>query len=98
MIAGTGVLALLLFRVPRVATSIAVLGALAGGAVGIWAVVTVLCGGFAAEVSAPWRIPGGALIVGIDPLSAFFLAPLFVLGALCAVYGRSYLGPRWSTW
>jgi formate hydrogenlyase subunit 3/multisubunit Na+/H+ antiporter MnhD subunit len=94
MIAGTGVLALLLFRVPRVATSIAVLGALAGGAVGVWAVVTVLRCGFVAEVSAPWRVPGGALVVGIDPLSAFFLAPLFVLGALCAVYGRSYLGPR----
>ncbi|HEX9640375.1 MAG TPA: proton-conducting transporter membrane subunit [Candidatus Krumholzibacteria bacterium] len=93
VIAGTGVLALLLFRVPRVATSIAVVGALVGGAVGLWAVVAVLLGGFAAEVSTPWAVPGGGMVVGIDPLSAFFLAPLFVLGALCAVYGRSYLGP-----
>lgn len=93
VIAGTGILALLAFRVPRVATSVAVLGAAVGGAVGLWAAVTVLRGGFVAEVSIRWAIPGGALVIGIDPLSAFFLAPLFVVGALCAVYGRGYLGP-----
>lgn len=64
VIAGTGLLALLLFRVPRVATSIAVLGALVGGTIGLWAVVTVLGGGFAAEVSTPWAVPGGGLVVG----------------------------------
>ncbi|MCC6751431.1 MAG: oxidoreductase [Deltaproteobacteria bacterium] len=93
-IAGTGVLALLLHRVPRAATSVAVLGAVAGGALGLFAVVQVLRGGVSAAIAAPWRIPGGALLLGIDPLSAFFLAPIFVVGALCAVYGRSYLGPR----
>src|SRR5439155_9812513 len=51
-------------------------------------------GGWEAELAANWRVPGGALVVGIDPLSAFFLAPIFALGALCAFYGKSSLGPR----
>lgn len=91
---GTGLLALLLVRWPRVATSVAALGALLGGMVLLWAVVLVLRSGFTGEASAPWAVPAGRLAVGIDPLSAFFLAPLAIVGALCALYGRSYLGPR----
>ncbi|HEX9578631.1 MAG TPA: proton-conducting transporter membrane subunit, partial [Myxococcales bacterium] len=33
----------------------------------------------------------GALSIGLDRLSAFFLVPLFALGAVTAVYGRAYL-------
>ena len=36
-------------------------------------------------------MPAGALVVGIDPLTAFFLAPLLLLAALAAIYGRAYL-------
>jgi hydrogenase-4 component B len=90
----TGVLALVLVRAPRLAAAIAALGALAGGTLGLWTVVIVLRSGFTGEVAAQWAVPGGGLAVGIDPLSAFFLAPLFAIGALCALYGRSYLGPR----
>ncbi len=93
LIAGTGVLALILFRAPRLSTSIAIVGAVAGSAVGLFAAVSTLRFGFTAQLSAPWVVPGGGLVVGVDPLSAFFLAPLFVVGALSAVYGRSYLGP-----
>jgi hydrogenase-4 component B len=94
VLAGTGVLALLLVRSPHVATSIAALGALAGGTVGHWAAVSALRSGFDGQISAPWAVPGGGLAVGIDPVSALFLVPLFVLGALCAFFGRSYLGAR----
>lgn len=94
VIAGTGVLALVLARAPRAASSIAVAGALIGGAAGTWAAVAALRGGLGDAMSAPWAVPGGALAVGIDPLSALFLPPVFVLGALCAVYGRGYLGAR----
>jgi formate hydrogenlyase subunit 3/multisubunit Na+/H+ antiporter MnhD subunit len=93
-IAASGGLALLLGRTPRAASSIAALGAVAGGACGAWAALAALAGGWKGELSASWTIPGGAFVVGIDPLSAFFLAPVFALGAACAVYGRSYLGPR----
>ncbi len=37
-----------------------------------------------------WPLPGGALHVGLDALSAFFLAPTFLVGGLGAVFGRTY--------
>ena len=94
LIAGSGILALVLARTPRAATAAAALGAVAGGIVGLCAVAVVLQTGVTEAIVVPWAVPGGELAVGIDPLSAFFLAPLFVLGALCAVYGRGYLGCR----
>lgn len=45
----------------------------------------------------PWPVPAGAFAVGLDPLSAFFLLPVAVLSALCAVYAVGHLtedGPR----
>jgi formate hydrogenlyase subunit 3/multisubunit Na+/H+ antiporter MnhD subunit len=39
----------------------------------------------------PWSLPVGALAFGLDPLSAFFLVPVFGLSALAALYGRAYL-------
>ena len=37
-----------------------------------------------------WDVPYGSLEIGLDPLSAFFLLPLFGLGGLATVYGREY--------
>jgi hydrogenase-4 component B len=36
-----------------------------------------------------WPAAGGAL-VGLDPLSSFFLVPVFLVGALGAIYGLGY--------
>src|SRR5262245_54419899 len=42
---------------------------------------------------------GGKIAAGLDPLSAFFLVPVFVLGMFAALYGRHYMmhyaGSRW---
>jgi NADH:ubiquinone oxidoreductase subunit 5 (subunit L)/multisubunit Na+/H+ antiporter MnhA subunit len=38
-----------------------------------------------------WEVPYGRLRIETDALSAFFLVPLFGLGALAAVYGAGYL-------
>ena len=38
-----------------------------------------------------WTVPGGTLILRLDPLAAFFLAILFVIGPLAAIYGAGYL-------
>ncbi len=40
----------------------------------------------------PWSVPGGSFHIEIDPLSAFFLIPIFGLSALAAIYGAEYLG------
>ncbi len=41
----------------------------------------------------PWPSIQGAL-VGVDPLSAFFLFPVFLVGGLGSVYGLEYWSPR----
>jgi len=37
----------------------------------------------------PWDVPYGSFYLLLDPLSAFFLAPIFALSALAALYGWS---------
>lgn len=39
----------------------------------------------------PWSMPTGAMLVGLDPLSSFFLLPLLLLTAASAFYGPGYL-------
>jgi hydrogenase-4 component B len=41
-------------------------------------------------------LPGGAWVVALDPLSAWFLLLIALVGAATAVYGVSYLGPERS--
>jgi formate hydrogenlyase subunit 3/multisubunit Na+/H+ antiporter MnhD subunit len=38
-----------------------------------------------------WPVPGGALALGLDPLSAFFLLPAAALAAATACFGAGYL-------
>lgn len=87
LVAGTGLAALALARWSAVAATIATAGAVAGGIVGLGAAGWTLWAGGMADALASWTVPGGALAVGLDPLAAFFLVPLSVLGAVCAVYG-----------
>jgi formate hydrogenlyase subunit 3/multisubunit Na+/H+ antiporter MnhD subunit len=51
-----------------------------------------------------WAVPGGRLVLHLDPLAAFFLLPACLLALLCAVYAAGYLhayprpkalGPHW---
>ncbi|HEX7677532.1 MAG TPA: proton-conducting transporter membrane subunit, partial [Thermoanaerobaculia bacterium] len=61
----------------------------AGGAIGILGAVLGLTGS-AAELSLPWRIPGGALAIRVDALSAFFAAPVFLLAGAGGLYADRY--------
>ena len=90
--AASGAVPMLLRGWPRAASGAAVGGALAAGAVGLGAAIDALRTGTTAELVTGWQVPAGAFVVGIDPLTAFFLVPLFGLGALVAFYGRAYLG------
>jgi len=86
---GGGFFALVLSRFPRASSACAVIG-LCGGAVFGEAVAFPALFGKTAELSLAWPIPYGALRIAIDPLSAFFLVPIFALPALAAIYGREY--------
>lgn len=68
------------------------LACLAGGcAAGLGTALLVLAGGEAAGIKAAWPVPMGEILLAVDPLSAFFLAPLFLVALAGGVYGEGYL-------
>jgi formate hydrogenlyase subunit 3/multisubunit Na+/H+ antiporter MnhD subunit len=95
-LAGTGVFALCAERWRRVTTGVAAGGAVVAAALGLGPAFDVLRGGATMTTSIPWAPPLGALQIGIDPLTAFFLVPLLAMGALCAVYGFFYMQAYWE--
>ncbi len=86
----SGLAALVLGR-SRAANLAGPLGCAAGCALGLAAALGALFSAFPPAVRLPWNVPFGAISITIDPLSALFLLPTFVLGAAAAVYGRGYL-------
>ncbi|HZP43698.1 MAG TPA: proton-conducting transporter membrane subunit [Candidatus Binatia bacterium] len=85
---------LALAAVPRWGARVGVGGAIAGCALGLVAAVRVLLGTPAAPLHLAWSVPYGAFALALDPLSAFFLVPIFALSGLAALYGAEYLGGR----
>src|SRR4051794_25619390 len=69
-----------------VATLLAVIGSGLGlGSVGwFWAI------GDSHPIVFPWSLPGAEFNVAVDGLSAFFLAPIFLISLLANVYGLEY--------
>ena len=55
--------------------------------------VQVLLGGSVLQFRFPWPVPYGEFFIELDPLSAWFLLPTFLLSALSAIYGVGYLRP-----
>jgi hydrogenase-4 component B len=41
-----------------------------------------------------WAVPAGRLLLRVDPLSALFLCPVFLISALGSVYGLGYWPPE----
>lgn len=68
-----------------------VIGAVVGSGCGLIAAMQALLSGQPASYQAPWSIPGGLFDLYLDPLAAFFLIPILLLGALSAIYGAAYL-------
>ncbi len=79
---------------PRLASGLGAGGAVLGSALGLVPALQVLAGRSLPAVEIAWAVPGGALALGIDALSAFFLVPVFVIGAASAIYGAAYLRPH----
>jgi hydrogenase-4 component B len=90
VIAG-GVAALLFSRWEAFSSGCAAAGIVAGGAAGAVYALQILLRGGGGALTVAWNIPYGRFHIAADPLSAFFLVPIFGLSALAAVYGREYL-------
>ena len=66
-------------------------GAVIGSAIGLIPAIRVLAVEVPEGMFGVWHMPGGALHLQIDVVSAFFLIPVFGLSIVTALYGRSYL-------
>lgn len=69
----------------------------AAAVLGIIPAIRVLAGGNVMTLDLPWEMPLGSLSIGLDGLSAFFIIPILLLGAIAALYGAAGLrdgGPR----
>jgi hydrogenase-4 component B len=85
----SGVPALLLSRRSAAGQRIAVVLMGIAAVVGLGGVALVFCCGTDAAVL-PWPSLGVSMPVVIDAMSAFFLVPVFVMGALGSIYGLRY--------
>jgi hydrogenase-4 component B len=81
-----------LFRGGAGTRRLAVAGSVAGALLGLAASAATLATGKGGELTGAWPLPGAAFHVALDPLSALFLAPLFLVSALGAVSGTRFFG------
>ncbi len=63
---------------------------LLGSGLGLCGVAAALLAGGAPALHVPWVLPWGQFAVTIDPLSAVFLIPVFLIPALGSIYGLDY--------
>ena len=70
------------------------LGAVLACVVGFFVALAGLTRAVEGHIVLPWRTPAGELALGLDPLSSFFLLPLFLLCGLAAIYAGGYF----KTW
>lgn len=76
---------------PVSARRIALAGSVGGSILGLAGAVTAALTGRVATLMRAWPLPGAALHLELDALSAIFLVPLFFVSALAAVSGaRSF--------
>ena len=76
----------------RAASAIAVIGAVCGCVCAVAAAVPVLLGAPEVAVEVPIRFAGEVVVLGMDPLSALFVALIGFLGIPAAIFGLGYLG------
>ncbi|HUN55083.1 MAG TPA: proton-conducting transporter membrane subunit [Smithella sp.] len=90
IIAG-GLLALIFCRNSQLSTLFGVGATLVGCLMAIIPVLKSIFYGNAETIHLVWDMPYGSFFLKLDPLSAFFILPIFVLSMMAAVYGKEYL-------
>lgn len=91
LILGAGGTVLLLRNHPRLADGAFRILVLAGCVLAATAAVQVLLGGRDTTVQFPSTLPGGAWILGLDPLSAWFILLASLVAAATITFGVAYL-------
>ena len=87
-----GLTAAALAGAPRAARAVGAFGLSAASIGGLAAVITALVLGDTSSLTLPWNAAVGASFsVAFDPLTGFFLLPVYGLSAVCAVFGAGYL-------
>ncbi len=86
-----GILALLFSRSRFWSSFFGVTGAVLGSLSGLAGSIQAIADGGFWNYRLGWSLPGGALNLGMDPLSAFFLLALFLLTGLTSIFGHGYL-------
>jgi hydrogenase-4 component B len=86
-----GLLALVVCKNSLLSTIFGVGSTVVGCIIGLIPVLQTICYGKTAIVHLAWEMPYGSFFLKLDPLSAFFLLPIFVLSGLAAIYGREYM-------
>ena len=91
VLVASAIAALIAGRRGRASSAIAAVGAVIAAGCALPAAIAALAGAPSVEVAVTWAPPIDELRFGLDPLSAFFIVPLLVLGAICGIYGAVYL-------
>lgn len=86
-----GLLALVVCKNSLLSTIFGAGGAVIGCIIGLIPVLQTIYHGDTTTIRLAWNIPYGSFFLKLDPLSAFFLLPIFVLSGLAAIYGREYM-------
>jgi formate hydrogenlyase subunit 3/multisubunit Na+/H+ antiporter MnhD subunit len=90
IIAG-GLLALIFCRNSHLSTLFGAGATVIGCLIAIVPILKSLFHGNVETIHLVWDMPYASFFLKLDPLSAFFLLPIFVLAIMSAVYGKEYL-------
>ena len=86
-----GLLALAVCRNGSLITMLGAGSTAIGCVIGLIPVLQTIFSGDTATIHLVWDIPYGSFFLKLDPLSAFFLLPIFLLSGVAAIYSRKYM-------
>ncbi|MBI4634190.1 MAG: hypothetical protein HY742_09910 [Deltaproteobacteria bacterium] len=86
-----GLLALAVCKNGSLSTLLGAASTVVGCIIALIPVLQTIYYGDTTIIRLAWNMPYGSFFLKLDPLSAFFLLPIFVLSGLAAIYGREYM-------
>jgi hydrogenase-4 component B len=87
----SGLVPLVLKSRPRLQSAIGAGGSMIASLAGLYWSAGMLIRGAVFTLQSAWSMPSGHLSIRVDPLSALFLIPLFILSFACSLYSVEYM-------